>query len=133
MKLWQSRTVRYITLNEALQIHQVLVSRFGGAQGVRDRGLIEAALLRPQTGYYGDIIEEAAALWESLSMNHGFVDGNKRVAFACMEIFLDMNGYEIQHSQENVIDFIYTHLESGTFNKDNLNSWLRQNAKEKQA
>jgi len=125
--------MRYITLNEALQIHQVLVSRFGGAQGVRDRGLIEAALLRPQTGYYGDIIEEAAALWESLSMNHGFVDGNKRVAFACMEIFLDINGYEIQHSQENVIDFIYTHLESGTFNKDNLNSWLRQNAKEKQA
>ncbi len=125
--------MRYITLNEALQIHEILVSKFGGAQGVRDRGLIEAALLRPQTGYYGDIIEEAAALWESLSVNHGFVDGNKRVAFACMEIFLDMNGYEIQHSQENVIDFIYTHLESGTFNKDNLNSWLLQNAKEKQA
>lgn len=124
--------MRYITLNEALQIHEVLLSKYGGAAGVRDRGLIEAALLRPQTGYYGDTIEEAAALWESLAMNHGFVDGNKRVAFACMEIFLDINGFEIRHSQEGVIDFIYTHLESGTFNKDNLNTWLRQNAKEKQ-
>jgi death-on-curing protein len=124
--------MRYITLNEALHVHDLLLSKYGGSPGVRDRGLIEAALLRPQTGYYNDLIEEAAALWESLSMNHGFVDGNKRVAFACMEIFLDLNGHEIQHSQEGVIEFIYAHLEAGRFNKDNLDSWLRQNVKEKQ-
>jgi hypothetical protein len=68
----------YITLDEALRIHEVLIQEFGGAQGVRDLGLLESALLRPQTGYYANLIEEAAALWESLAMNHPFVDGNKR-------------------------------------------------------
>jgi death on curing protein len=71
----------YITLEEALRIHEVLIREFGGAHGVRDLGLLESALLRPQTGYYADLIEEAAALWESLAMNHPFVDGNKRVAY----------------------------------------------------
>ena len=61
---------------------------FGGASGVRGPGLIESTLLGPQTGYYADLIEEAAVLWESMAMNHGFIDGNKRVAYACLELFL---------------------------------------------
>ncbi len=85
----------YLTLDEVLRIHELLISEFGGASGVRDHGLIESALLRPQTGYYADLIEEAAALWESLAMNHGFIDGNKRVAYACLEIFLQMNGADM--------------------------------------
>lgn len=114
-----------------MHIHEMLLSRHGGSPGVRDRGLIEAALLRPQTGYYADLVEEAAALWESLAMNHGFVDGNKRVAFACMEIFLDLNGYELGVAPDAAIAFIYEHLESGTFTKDNLDAWLRENTVEK--
>jgi len=117
--------MRYVTLQEAIHIHEMLLKAHGGAAGIRDRGLIEAALLRPQTGYYADLMEEAAALWESLAMNHGFVDGNKRVAFACMEIFLDLNGFELTAGEEETIRFIYDRLESGTFTKDTLDAWLR--------
>ena len=85
----------YLTLDEVLRIHELLLDAFGGASGVRDLGLIESALLRPQTGYYADLIEEAAALWESMAMNHGFIDGNKRVAYACLELFLQLNGVDV--------------------------------------
>jgi death-on-curing protein len=121
--------LRYITLQEALHVHEVLIEAYGGARGVRDMGLIESALLRPRTGYYADVIEEAAAMWESLSMNHGFVDGNKRVAFACTEIFLDLNEASLVATEADTIAFIYAHLEAGTFNRDNLDAWLRENVK----
>lgn len=121
--------MRYITMAEALYIHEKMIEVYGGAPGIRDKGLVEAALLRPQTGYYSDLVEEAAALWESLAMNHGFVDGNKRVAFACMEVFLDLNGLEIVSSENEAIEFVYSHLEAGTFNKNNLDVWLRANTK----
>jgi len=114
----------YLTIDEALRIHEVLIEVFGGAKGVRDLGLIESALLRPQTGYYADIIEEAAALWESLAMNHGFIDGNKRVAYACLELFLGMNGIDIPAANDEIERFIYGHLEAGTFRKDVLEEWL---------
>ena len=115
----------YLSLDDALQLHRYLIRDFGGAAGVRDLGLIESALLRPQTGYYADLIEEASALWESLAMNHGFVDGNKRVAFACMDLFLRANGAVLDTDQDEVIGFIYHHLEAGTFRKDALDEWLR--------
>ncbi len=70
----------YPTIDEVIAVHARLIARFGGSLGIRDRGALESALARPQTGYYADIIQEAAALWESLSQNHPFVDGNKRVA-----------------------------------------------------
>ncbi len=116
----------YLTLEDALYLHDEQLRLYGGATGVRDQGLILSALLRPQTGYYGDIIEEAAALWESLAMNHGFVDGNKRVAFACLDVFLGMNGLRLVAEPDEVIVFIYQHLEAHTFRKDTLDAWLRQ-------
>ena len=78
----------YLTTVEVLAIHNDQIERYGGSHGVRDPGLLEAALFRPQTGYYADLIEEAAALWESLSQNHPFIDGNKRTAFAATYTFL---------------------------------------------
>ena len=117
----------YLTLDEALRIHDVLIDRFGGARGVRDHGLLESALLRPQTGYYADLIEEAAALWESLAINHSFIDGNKRVAFAVVDLFLMLNGREIVPADDVIVAFIYRHLEAGTFAKDVLDAWLRAN------
>ena len=122
---------KYLTLKEVMHIHAKLLEAYGGATGVRDPGLVEAALLRPQTGYYDDLIEEAAALWESLAMNHGFVDGNKRIAFACMEIFLDINGIIITADQNPTIKFIYGLLEAGKFEKLLLEEWLRSNCKTK--
>jgi death on curing protein len=117
----------YLTLEDVLHLHDEQLRLFGGVAGVRDEGLILSALLRPQTGYYHDLIEEAAALWESLAMNHGFVDGNKRVAFASLLVFLAANGYDLTASPDDVIAFIYGHLEAGTFRKDALDAWLRDN------
>ena len=81
-------TTVYLTVVEVLAIHEDQIERYGGSAGVRDPGQLEAALFRPQTGYYEDVIAEAAALWESLSQNHPFVDGNKRTAFAVTYTFL---------------------------------------------
>jgi death-on-curing protein len=72
-----------------------VIERFGGSLGLRDRGALESALARPQTGYYDDLIQEAAALWESLSQNHPFVDGNKRMAITVAAAFLRVNGYRL--------------------------------------
>jgi death on curing protein len=119
----------YLSIDEVLRIHQRLLQAFGGATGVRDLGLIESALLRPQTGYYADLIEEAAALWESLAMIHGFVDGNKRVAYACVELFLQLNGVDIASDNDTIEKFIYAHLEAGTFRKEVLEEWLPENTR----
>lgn len=116
----------YLSMDDVLWIHEEQLREYGGAAGVRDAGLIESALLRPQTGYYSDLIEEASALWESLAMNHGFIDGNKRVGFACTIIFLEANGMESTGSEQEWIDFIYTNLEAGSFRKDVLEGWLRE-------
>lgn len=121
--------MEYLTLEDALYIHAEQLRMFGGAEGVRDPGLIESALLRPQTGYYSDLVEQAAALWESLAMNHGFVDGNKRVAFASMDIFLGLNGARLEAEADDVITFIYRHLEAGTFRKPLLEEWLREHVR----
>lgn len=117
----------YLDMEDVLAIHARQIERFGGSPGMRDAGLIEAALMRPQSGYYADIIEEAAAMWESLTMNHGFVDGNKRVGFACTYAFLRINGLRITSSAGGATEFILTHLEEGRFIKDSLQNWLRQN------
>jgi death on curing protein len=116
----------YLTIDDALWIHEEQIRLFGGAPGVRDEGLILSALLRPQTGYYSDMIEEAAALWESLSMTHGFIDGNKRVGFACAIIFLEANGLAPTGTEDEWIEFIYSHLEAGIFRKEVLEEWLRR-------
>ena len=68
------------TLKEIITIHQVLIEEFGGLNGLRDKNSLESALMRPQSGYYQDMVEEAAALMESLALNHPFIDDNKRVA-----------------------------------------------------
>src|SRR5271170_6076390 len=88
----------YLTLADVLFLHHDQVERYGGAHGVRDMGAVEAAVFRPQSGYYEDVIAEAAALMESLAMNHPFVDGNKRVAFAATHSFLKINGFEIKQT-----------------------------------
>ena len=85
----------YISVEEALQMHQVLIERFGGSEGVRDLGMLQSALLRPKSGYYSTLSEQAAALLDSLANNHPFVDGNKCMAVAVTATFLDVNGWEL--------------------------------------
>lgn len=117
----------YLTVIEVLSIHDDQIERYGGGAGVRDRGLLEAALFRPQTGYYADLIEEAAALWESLAQNHPFIDGNKRTAFAVTYTFLAINGTRITADADDTYAFIIGLYETGTFSMDRLVVWLRAN------
>src|SRR5271156_2634002 len=117
----------YVTVAEALAIHGDQIERYGGSAGVRDFGLLEAALFRPQTGYYPGLIEEAAALWESLSQNHPFVDGNKRTAFAITYTFLAINGARITASTSESEKFLLNLYVTGTFDFARLSRWLREN------
>ena len=117
----------YLTTIEVLAIHADQIDRYGGSGGVRDLGLLEAALFRPQTGYYADLIEEAAALWESLAQNHPFIDGNKRAAFAVTYTFLAINGARITAEADATYAFINELYEARAFEFDRLASWLREN------
>ena len=75
------------TLEDVIATHDLLIRTHGGAQGLRDEGALASAIMRPQIGYYDGLIQEAAAMMESLAMNHPFIDGNKRVAFAVTDAF----------------------------------------------
>lgn len=116
----------YITLVEALAIHEALLARDGGAEGVRDLGALESALMRPQLGYYEDIVHEAAALLESLAMNHPFVDGNKRVAFTVTATFLRINGKNLKCDGDEAYAFFISLFEAGTFRYEHLEPWIRR-------
>lgn len=117
----------YITLIEAITFHEEQIELYGGSPGIRDLGALEAALFRPQTGYYQDLIEEAAALWESMAQNHPFVDGNKRTAFDVTDTFLRINGVSITATPDNVIAFIYALYNARSFNFAEITAWLREN------
>ena len=115
----------YLTVLEVLAMHADQIERYGGSSGVRDSGQLEAALFRPQTGYYADLMEEAAALWESLSQNHPFIDGNKRTAFAATYTFLAINGWRLTADAEATYVFMIGLYETQVFTFEALVAWLR--------
>jgi death on curing protein len=115
----------YLTVVEVAEIHQVMIDRFGGSHGVRDIGALESALFRPQSGYYDDLIAEACALLESLAINHPFVDGNKRVAYAAMEIFLLVNGMRVEATQQQIYRFMMKLFDGNKFELAELEKWFR--------
>ena len=117
----------YLTVDDVLVMHRELIEHFGGAHGVRDMGALESAVFRPQTGYYDDVIAEAAALLESLAVNHSFIDGNKRIAFAAADVFLRMNGYEFTAEPNETYRFLISLFDAGTFRFAELEPWLRAN------
>jgi death-on-curing protein len=119
----------YPTVDDVIAVHAQLIAKFGGSLGIRDRGALESALARPQSGYYADILQEAAALWESLSQNHPFVDGNKRVAVTVTAAFLKVNGYLLEFGDLQAFSFLIGLYESGTMQFVELEKWLRVHAK----
>lgn len=114
----------YLTVAEVLAIHHLQIEEYGGIQGIRDNGLLESAVFRPQTGYYNSIQEEAAALMESLANNHPFLDGNKRAAFASVHTFLLVNGYDLKASPLNAYKFISSALAKNEFRFSYILAWL---------
>ena len=117
------------TIEEVVAIHDLLIEEIGGAHGLRDEGALASAVLRPQMGYYNGIIEEAAALLESLSQNHPFVDGNKRVAFVVTDLFLRLNGSYIDCGRDAAYTFFMELYETNSFRFANLIPWLEEHAK----
>ena len=114
----------YPTVAEAIEIHRQLIDEFGGRHGLRDRGRLEAAIFRPQMGYYNDVVDEAAALMESLANNHAFIDGNKRISFALTDTFLRLNGHYLEVDPVAAHKFITETIGRGQFRFRILREWI---------
>lgn len=119
----------YPTVDEVIAVHARLIARFGGTLGIRDCGALESALARPRTGYYDDLIQEAAALWESLSQNHPFLDGNKRVGATVAAAFLRVNQYRLTFDDSEAISFLVNLYDTGALTFRGLENWLRKHAR----
>ena len=102
-----------------------MIDEFGGPDGVRDLGALEAAVFRPQTGYYEDSVSEAAALFESIVQTHPFLDGYKRTALAAADVHLRMNGLELAGESMDHHRFIIGLMEDGDLDWRAIGSWLR--------
>ena len=121
--------MRYLTLSEVLELHRRVIGQSGGTLGVLNLGGLESALAQPRMTYggkelYPAVVEKAAALGYSVIQNHPFVDGNKRTGHAAMEVFLVLNGFEIQSSvdeQEKII----LQVASGEMDREGFTIWLR--------
>ena len=123
------KVVQFLSLDEVLAIHERLIEKFGGASGIRDHGLLESALYRPQSGYYNSLDQMATALFESLILNHPFVDGNKRVAFFCNDIFLRLNGWKLQVDAKNAYAFLMSLFETQCCDYEHLLPWIQNSLK----
>ena len=129
--------MRYLTLNEVLDLYQQVMEQSGGAVGIRDLNALESAVAQPHMTFGGEelyptVVEKASALGFSLvmNMNHPFVDGNKRIGHAAMETFLVLNGFEINASvdeQERVI----LQLAASELDRDEFTKWLHTHINER--
>jgi death-on-curing protein len=119
----------FLTVAEVYQMQYLLIERFGGMHGVRDKNAVESAVFRPQTGYYNSLAEEAAALMESLANNHGFIDGNKRIAFTVTDVFLGRNGFFIDVEAKAGHEFICGSMERHEFRFAPIAEWIRHHLK----
>ena len=119
----------YLTVNEVLLLHARLIQRTGGSRGLRDMGLLESAVARPRAAFagadlYPDLWSKAAALMHSLALNHPFVDGNKRVALTAAGVFLDLNEYRMNASNQEVVDLILSVI-AGELDIEAIAAWLQ--------
>lgn len=119
----------YPTVAETIETQRLLIDEFGGLHGVRDMGLLESAVLRPQSGYYANLIEEAAALMESLANNHAFLDGNKPISFVMTDVMLRANGYFLDVEPSAAHKFITEALEKNEFHFPVIRDWVASKAR----
>jgi death on curing protein len=118
-----------ISIKEVEEIHKTLIKLFGGANGVRDSSSLESSLSRPFQTFNGkelhqSVINKAAALIESIVINHPFVDGNKRTGYVVMRSFLMGNGLDIKATQNEKYDFVIN-IASGNIRLEEIIEWLK--------
>jgi death-on-curing protein len=128
--------MRYLTLGEVVELHQRLLAMTGGASGIRDLGLLESALAQPKASFGGvdlhpTVVDKAAALGFSLVANHPFVDGNKRIGHAAMEVFLVLNDHEIDASVDEQ-ERLMLAVAAGVIDRPELARWLSAHVKNTQ-
>lgn len=121
--------MRYLSLEQVLELHAMLVARHGGAPGVRDRALVASAVARPMMSFdgsdlYPTLVDKAAALAHSLVNNHAFVDGDKRVGHAALEVFLLLNGHELDADVDES-ERVMLGVAAGTLSQEGLTAWVR--------
>ena len=124
--------MKYLTTPQVLAIHDLMVKKFGGSQGIRDLGLIESAVERPKATFggkdlYPDIFTKAAALIHSLLKNHAFVDGNKRSSYASCGMFLKINGYNLKNLHKESLEFTMF-IEDNSLSLEEIAEWLKKNS-----
>jgi len=119
----------YLSVAEVCEIHARVLRHSGGQDGIRDKNGLESAVFRPQSGYYSDELEEAAALLESLVQNHPFLDGNKRTAWIATVTFLNTNGYELVVETNEAERFLLDNLAQGSFRFPAIRAWLGAKAR----
>ena len=122
-----------IDINEVEKIHDILIEKFGGGKGIRDKGLLESAINRPFQTFdgldlYPDPVDKAAAIFESIITNHPFVDGNKRTAYVLMRLILKSNNLDIRSGQNEKYDFVIRSA-SGQVSFDQIRAWIKDNLK----
>ena len=120
--------MRHLTLGEVVELHQRLLTSTGGASGIRDLGLLESALAQPKATFDGvdlhpTLVDKAAALGFALVANHPFVDGNKRAGHAAMEVFLVLNGCEIDAAVDEQ-ERVMLDVAAGHIDRLELSRWL---------
>lgn len=120
-----STAVRHLSVDEVVAIDERLAERFGGQAGVPDRGLLEAALFRPRTGYYDDVVTMAAALLESLLMARPFAGPPLRGAFFVTEVFLRLNGWQVRSDAREAAATLGDLAARGEADLRRLEAWLR--------
>ena len=122
--------MRYLSLQEVISLHSLIITQSGGSSGLRDRGALESAIAQPEASFageelYPDLATKAGALGHSLIQNHPFVDGNKRIGHGAMEVFLLLNGHEIEASVDEQ-ETIIIGVASGKISRIELSEWLRE-------
>lgn len=128
------RQTKYLILDEVIAIHDSMIELYGGSFGIRDIGLIQSAITRPQASFggvdlYPTIFDKAAALFHSLMFNHAFVDGNKRTTMTATARFLAVNGYSIEVTQKEFVDFPLR-VENNHLSREEIAKWLKKYSKE---
>lgn len=127
------KKIKYVTAEQALYYQEKIVSETGGSIGIRDLGLLESAVARPQASFGGEdlyptILDKAAALFHSMIFNHPFLDGNKRTTLGVTYEFLKQNGYNLEASMQEVIDFPLR-VENKHLSLEEIKMWIEKHIK----
>ena len=124
--------MKLLSIEEIIKIHEKLIEKYGGSQGIRDQGLIESAVHRPRSTIFGQdaypsVFDKAAAICHSFLFNHPFIDGNKRIAFAACHLTLLANGYSMTLDSEEIYEFLIKAIKSHKDVKE-ISAWLEEHS-----